>query len=215
MLTNNINNLGQFINKAADAFLTPFVTTKPLHFIGLGDAGTNTIIDIQPKIAAAKYTCITHPYRPNLPNAISCIDFTFPSKESQVSKHRFFSLLDLTEPFIVPKNIADLFTDDANYVLVSGLGGATGTKLTLALTQQLAVQEKPFVTIVYYPFAFEGIERKAIADAFINMLSAVPQLYCMELESFKTEYSKQQWSELFAAVSERVASMFSLQVASC
>ena len=151
--------------------------TKPLHFIGLGGAGCNALDHIYRKGIQAKYTCIDHRMRLDLPQEIEFIRFT------SVGRNPFF----YDERLTLADDIKELFVANHRFCLLAGLGGYTGTSLAMELTIWLHHSETEFLTICSCPFSFEGGSRRSTANKSKMELASISNFISFNLDDTITE----------------------------
>ncbi|HYK74892.1 MAG TPA: hypothetical protein VEV44_17500, partial [Pseudoneobacillus sp.] len=160
---------------------------KPLHFIGIGDAGRKVLKHIHQKKIPAKYTCIACScwhlpwYNSSvLPEDIHVIQLSHigSSYESEDTSYGQLTFIEsyLQTPMKVSTEVTDLFKDDNRYILLAGLGGFTGTFLAEKLTLMLDENKKDFLTICSLPFSFEGKKRSTWANKVRQNLRSIPNV---------------------------------------
>jgi cell division GTPase FtsZ len=145
-----------------------------IHIIGLGGGGSNAMEYIHRKGVQAKYTYITDRQRLYLPKEIDFIQFRPPLKNKIQFPKEFAGFSDVNQEIILPEGIRSLFFENQKYILLSGLGGNTGTLLIHKLSYWLEISRKDFAIIVSLPYHFEGIERPVLATTLKNILHAKP-----------------------------------------
>lgn len=119
-----------------------------LHFVGLGAAGGNFLMHIHNKKIDARYTYIDKkPKQKPCPANMNFIKFC-PEQDTQI-----VSLIQTN------------FRKDETIVLLAGLGGKTGTNLSVALFGQLQAARYNVFLVATIPFDYEE-ERQRYA-AFI------------------------------------------------
>ncbi|MCX6227378.1 MAG: hypothetical protein NTV01_22015 [Bacteroidia bacterium] len=158
--------------------------TRQLHFIGLGGGGCNAVEYIHSKGIQANYTCISHPERSSLPSDIHFQTF------ARLSKWDLFDGYDL-----VRKN--------RRYVLLSGLGGKTGTYLVEEFMLLLQYQNRDFLTICSLPFAFEGHQRRIFAERFRAKFQSMKNFICFDLNSIVKHWADITLTDAFEKADER------------
>jgi cell division GTPase FtsZ len=151
---------------------------KPIHFIGLGGAGCNALEYIHRQGITARYTCISYPHRPHLPESIRIIPFIRKSKRDVFNR-------------------SEMFTRNCRYILLAGLGGNTGSYLVEQLTPQLEARHIPFLTICIYPFSFEGKQRRVTADKVIARFRPSVNFICFDLNLLIRAWGDQTLSSAF------------------
>jgi cell division GTPase FtsZ len=187
---------------AAFSFLPKFLFSneqKPdsVHFIGLGGAGSNQVESLFNKGIEGKFTCISNPVRKNLPSKINFIHFIPPGKSIVKNGKEICHFSDMQQSIIIPDSILNIFESNDIFVLLSGLGGYTGTYMTESLTLKLNQLKKPFITITSLPFNFEGPNRKQIAEKTLVKLESISNFHYYELEQVKMEFGNLSMTEAF------------------
>ena len=163
---------------------------KKLHFVGLGGAGTNTVDYFYRMGIKGKYTCITNPERPNLPSGIKLIEFIPPRQIHYESGIEVFQILDIHHKIKIPSSVINIFKSNDKFVLLSGLGGYTGSYLTVELNRLLHDNGRKFMTICSLPFTFEGQKRKSCAEYAMKQLETQRNFKCFELDDIIEKYGR-------------------------
>lgn len=151
---------------------------KPTHFVGLGGAGCNALEYIHQQGIIAKYTCISYPERPHLPENIRFIPFIRESKWQKCDGSK-------------------LFTRNCRYILLAGLGGNMGSYLVEELTQQLEARHIQFLTICSSPFSFEGKQRRKAAEKVTARFQSTINFICFDLNFLIGTWGDQTLSSAF------------------
>jgi cell division GTPase FtsZ len=159
-----------------------------IHFIGLGCAGSNQVEFLYNKGIIGKFTCISNSIRLNLPKEIQFVHFIPPGESQYKNGVEMFRISDMKQPIVIPDSILNIFDSNEVFVLLSGLGGYTGTFMTEELTLFLNQRKKLFLTISSLPFNFEAHKRRLIAENTMNKLKSIDSFKYYELEKIKTEY---------------------------
>ncbi len=185
-------------------------TNKPLHLIGFGGAGANSIIAIQKMGLPAKYTCITQPERKDLAPEITCITFMPPGERRITKTGKEFFIPNRQAPLEVPKTIDDLFEPNAHYVIIAGLGGYTGTYLMKHFGSRLQDNQKSFTAICILPFSFERRASKAIINQIHQKYKAAENFHFIDLNTYQEKFGDKPITELFDQVNQDVYSLIKL-----
>lgn len=154
---------------------------KLFHFIGLGGAGSNVLEGIYAKGFHAKFTCISNPARPHLPDKIHFLKFIPPGQTSYPRGRASSGFSDLNTPLHLTREIKEVFTENERYILLAGLGGYTGTKLVEQLITWLHENDKEFMVICSMPYAFEG-ERRLYASSIVKKFQMLPNFHYYDPE---------------------------------
>jgi cell division GTPase FtsZ len=158
--------------------------TRQLHFIGLGGGGCNAVEYVHSKGIQATYTCISYPERPSLPSDIHFSTF---------ARHNKWDLFDGY----------DLVRKNRRYVLLAGLGGKTGTYLVEEFILLLQYQNRNFLTICSLPFAFEGYQRRTIANGVRTKFQSMNNFICFDLNSIVKHWGDMTLTDAFEKADER------------
>lgn len=178
-----------------------------LHFIGLGGAGCNILEYFHKRGLKGKYTCISNPERPLLSSSIKFIKFIPPVKSYTEDGEESYGVSDMSQPLVVPKEVKDIISANDMYILLTGLGGYTGTYMTELFTTLLKEQNKQFLTICSLPFAFEK-ERKLYADKITIKFQGLPNFKYYDLEVMKENYGDKTLKEVFEMIDEQFYRIF-------
>lgn len=179
-----------------------------LHIIGIGGAGANTVAYFHKQGVKAKYTYINNIERVELSDKFNFLKFVPPTKEIIQTKNLEIVLSDMTQALIIPQEILDLFTKKENYVLLSGLGGYTGTFMMQQLTEMLYYQKKSFLSICTSPFAFEGEEKNKSALQATQKLQLISNFHCINLENVLKNHGNLSVKESFEKINEMSFKIF-------
>src|SRR5690606_26456339 len=114
----------------------------------------------------------------------------------------------MQQPIEIPDSILDIFKSNDMFVLLSGLGGYTGTFMTEELTLLLYQQKKPFLTISSLPFNFEGRKRKITAENTVHKLKSIDGFRYYELEKIRKEYGNQTIKDVFQKANEQLYKIY-------
>ena len=168
--------------------------SKPIHFIGLGGAGCNMLEYIQKQGIVARYTCITNPVRNNLSSEINVLKFDSPRNYTLIENwHK--------QDLKLPMSIKMLLHSNSHYVILSGLGGYTGTMLTKSIMKHLKKQEKDVMTICCLPFKFET-SRNNIANDISKDLIKQYKVSFIDLNVASKGYGHISLKQFFDKVNE-------------
>ena len=186
---------------------TESVNSQEFHFVGLGGGGCNALENIRSKGVRAKYTCVTNPIRPHLPKDVEFIKFVTPTcfDRKEMGSLSYGNIEDHTA---LDSQIKNVFSADSFFILLTALGGYTGTKLTRELAEHLIVNNKHFMIICSTPFKFEGKMNISIAEKVREQLTPLPNFHCFELGSLREVHGNMKLSEAFSKADEQFYSIF-------
>lgn len=176
---------------------------KPPHFVGLGGGGSNVVEHIQRKGVKAHFTCITYPKRQSN-TSVEYIPFKHPGHDLPTYSLTPGTIADFDRATLLPMldSLLDIFSNDRHFILLSGLGGYTGSRLTEILTQWLYANGKSFQTICCTPFSCEGKKRNAFAMVSLAKLAIFPNFHHLSLQSFEQQYGDLPLNQAFHRVNE-------------
>jgi cell division GTPase FtsZ len=157
---------------------------RQLHIIGLGGAGCNAVEHIYGKGVPARYTCISYPQRSSIPKDINFLTI------ASVSNRDLFDAYDL-----VGKN--------HRYILLAGLGGKTGSYLVEELVNMLCYQRREFLAVCSMPFAFEGCQRRSVAESVRSKYQSMSNFIFFDLNSLVRIWGDITLSDAFDKADER------------
>lgn len=183
---------------------------KPLHIIGFGGAGCNISIAIQKMGMKAKYTCISHPERENLASEIEFITFTPPGENRVTKTGNFYFIPDMNAPLQIPQTLYELFEPNAQYIIIAGLGGYTGTYLMQHFGSWLQEHQKSFTAINVLPFSFERKKTKTKIKKLKNKFNKYENFHFIELENYQKKYGNEPLEALFDKLNLDVYSLIKL-----
>ena len=184
---NLISNLKNLVKKSEDgniSFLPSedfsiFNNSENLHFVGFGGAGSNIVEYLHSKGINAKFTCISNPRRPNISSEIQFINYVYVVENK------------------IPTRIVNIFKSDEKFILLSGLGGYTGTFFTVEISKLLHKKNSPFLTIASMPFDIESAERHSKSDLAVKELEKIPNFYYYKFPEIKVLFnSKMNFKEI-------------------
>lgn len=185
-----------------------FNGAAPIHFFGLGGAGSNQVEFLYNKGIKGKFTCISNPLRPHLSKEIQFINFIPPGKSHYKNGAEVFRTSDMKQAIEMPNLVLNLFNSNDTFVLFSGLGGYTGTFMTEELTTALLHNKKSFITISSVPFEFEGQKRRTLAENTINKLKSIENFHYYELDKIKNEYGNLPLKEALEKANEQMYKIY-------
>lgn len=175
--------------------------TNKLHFIGLGQGGTNAINFLQKKGIKGSYTCITENYVSHLsPNTNHIYFETPPDFKMNGMYYR--------KPIELTPEMKNLFYQNDNFIILTGLGGTAGTGLISSVLEFLKDHQKKFLAICSLPFYNEGRTRNLYALLKQSELKDLPNVHCFD-QNYLLEGSGQLTvREAFARGDEQYCKLF-------
>ena len=158
------------------------------HFVGLGNSGCQIVQHFLKQDPKDKFTCLSYFKPKNLDSRIQYIHIPPTGKV----------INDFGEPHHITSNSSakveltnealELFNADDKFVLLTGLGGFTGSNLAKELTLKLHASNKDFRIICSLPFKFEGTNRRNNALKALNAIDHLPQVKYLELDHLREKY---------------------------
>lgn len=172
---------------------------KTIHVIGLGGAGSNILVEFHKQFPTFKYTMITDPVRNNIPEKIHFIHY--------IHHFPFMNTLK-AENEIIPEELVDRIDLDQHLIILTGLGGATGTLLTDQLIQFCINSGISFQVGCTWPIYFEGPKRFRLAEEFQTKYADYPNIFIAkdetEIETIKTKNEQASIGDLFASLNKTI-----------
>lgn len=130
---------------------------KLIHVIGLGGAGSNILEQFYKIQPTFKFTMVTNPIRKSIAESVKFIHY--------IHHFPFFNEL-VEEDNILPEELIERIGNHEHLILLTGLGGATGTLLTDQLIQFCINSNISFQVGCSWPLSFEGPKRFKLAKEF-------------------------------------------------
>lgn len=168
---------------------------KKLHFVGLGQGGTNAMLYIHEKGVEAKYSCITGPYVSYLKPGMEHLFFETPMDYRIKGIH-------YKKPMSITSEMKAIFSEDHRYIILTGLGASVGTGLISSLLDFLNAEQKNYHAICCLPSLNMGRskrtyaeEKKAEIEGRNNVLFFDQQIVAYGLLCDTTVYKKVQFSD--------------------
>ncbi len=137
------------------------------HFIGIGGGGSNILLSLQSKYPSGMFTVVSDPIRSNIPEAIHFVHFIQPNVKPTI-KTRANDVEDseMYNNITLPSELLKRIEKDQHIILISSLGGYTGTILLDVLIDFLSSKNISFMVFCGWPFEFEGPGRLHAAVKF-------------------------------------------------
>ncbi len=173
-------------------------TPKTIHVIGLGGAGSNMLLQFYNENPNCKFSMVTDPIR-TIPEQIHFVHYThhFPFRNKLES-----------ETNLLPEELTNRIKVDEHIILLTGLGGATGTILTDQLIQFCINSNISFQVGCSWPLPFEGSKRFLLAEEFLSKYNSYSKVFVAKkdtetiLEQAKKE--GKMIGDLFVEVNTRI-----------
>jgi cell division GTPase FtsZ len=187
-LLHNIVAMGNLIN-------------KPLHFVGLGQGGTNAMEFIHEKEIKAKYSSITGSYVSHLKPEIKHL-FYKTSLDQRVNGIYYKKQIAITA------KMKSLFSKNDRYVILCGLGASVGTGLIFSLLEFLQTEKKNYLAICSLPSLIEGRSKRVYATQKINELEKWNNFLFFDQQLFAEEGKKPSIRKIFEKGNQQYFNLF-------
>lgn len=169
---------------------------KRVHIIGLGGAGGNIVEYIHSKGVRANYSCVGE-LRAGRDETIRFVPF---NKDFQTSFE------DDNMPSLNFSNELIPFSfikEDEAIILVAGLGGFTGTVLSVYLSKKLRAKCKEVHLLATTPFMYEkNSSRQRYTEYALHELRNTTNIHLVSNESYRKEYGHLPFNEYFEKINE-------------
>ena len=170
-------------------------TITPLHFVGLGQGGTNAMVHIHEKGIVANYSCITGLYVSHLKPEMEHLLFETPQD------YRIGGIY-YKKPLAITPDMKAIFNENHRYIILTGLGASVGTGLISDVLDFLNREQKNYHAICCLPSFNMGRakrtyaeEKKAEIESMKNVLFFDQQIVAVGLQSDPTVYEKVQFPD--------------------
>lgn len=180
---------------------------KPMHIIGFGGAGSSFVKYAQAQGFKAKYTCISDPINEDFSPEVNFIRFFPPPEVISLNMDELLLRSDMDSPLEVPDAIYEIFAPDANYIIVAGLGGYTGTFFMEHFGEWLANNKRSYTALCTLPFTFErGSKRKYIAKVH-KKFELNPAFHFIPLPKYQAKYGDLPMPDFFEVIHKEFLSL--------
>ena len=130
---------------------------KKLHFVGLGQGGTNAMVYIHEKGIVAKYSCITGSYVAHLKPGMEHLFF-------ETSQDYRIGGIHYKKPMAITPEMKVIFSEDHRYIILTGLGASVGTGLISSVLDFLNAEQKNYHAICCLPSLNMGRSKRTYAE---------------------------------------------------
>ena len=128
---------------------------KRLHFVGVGSGGTSAMMHMHAKGIDAKYTCITGPFVDHITPDVWHLFYVAP---------REYRVYNNIQEIALTQEMKDIFKEEDHYIILTGLGGISGTGLISNILKHLQSNGKKYHSICSLPYKEEGRYRMEHAN---------------------------------------------------
>ncbi len=184
--------------------------SKQIHFIGLGNAGSEALKHIYSKGIVGKFTSVND-ISTSIPD-INFIKFVAPPDKWISKGDKLIRISKMNNEIIISDELKKVFENNERFILLAGLSGFTGTKLTAALNEYLKKQNKDFISICSLPFDFESDPRKLNAQIVVNNLKSKSNFEFFRLQSIREQYGNLKLKDAFLLGNEFFYKIYLSQV---
>ena len=184
--------------------------SKQIHFIGLGNAGSEALKHIYSKGIVGKFTSVND-ISSSIP-AINFIKFVAPPDKWISNGDKLVRISNMNNEIIISEELKKLFEKNERFILLAGLSGFSGTKLTASLNGYLEKHNKDFISICSFPFDFESDPRKLNAQIVVNNLKSKSNFEFFRLQSIREQYGNLKLKDAFLLGNEFFYKIYISQV---
>jgi cell division GTPase FtsZ len=153
-----------------------------LHFVALGNGGTNAMAYIHQKGIKANYTCITGQHLPQLETEFNHIFWETPS-EYRILGENYMMPLSLTLKMKV------IFSGDETFIILTGLGSSVGTGFIKSLLDFLNAEKKNYLAICSLPFKNEGWSKLEYANQKKTEIVGFANVLFLDHQAIEEEFA--------------------------
>jgi len=180
--------------------------SNQIHFIGLGNAGSQALEHIYYKGIVGKFTSVND-ISSSIP-AINFIKFVAPPDKLISNDEKVIRISNMKDEIVITDELKQVFQSNERFILLAGLSGFTGTKLTCALNEYLKKQNKDFISICSLPFDFESNPRKLNAQSVVNKLKSTSNFHFFRLQSIREQYGNMKMNDALLLGNEFVYKIY-------
>ncbi|MBS1646915.1 MAG: hypothetical protein JST67_06205 [Bacteroidetes bacterium] len=181
---------------------------RPIHFVGLGGAGSEAVRLFHNKGLQGFFTCLNTGEKIDLSPEINFIDLEHPRDIFITKEGKRYDLgPDTTKEYLIPQTVWKVFEQPHRFVLLSGLGGYTGGTTTKEISLHLYRQQKDFYIIGSLPFSFEK-SRIVRAQKIIQELKHLGNVTTFELNSIAAMYGNMRMSKAIEKATEQFYTLY-------
>ena len=170
-------------------------TNSQLHFVGLGQGGTNAMVHIYGKGIAAKYSCITGPYVSHLKPEMEHLFFETP-QDYRINGIHYKVPIELTP------EMKAIFKENHRYVILTGLGSSVGTGLISSLLTFLNTERKSYFAICSLPPKNEGRSKREYAEQKKAEIEGLIKVAFFDQQAIREEFGPLPVKETFGIGNE-------------
>lgn len=183
---------------------------KPTHFIGLGGGGMRCLNFLHEAGIEGNYTCINWAKaRPHLAREIAHIVYE-PLIKKRYSYYQADAdwLTYVRQKSPIPEAGIRLLERDEHFVLLSGLGGHTGTYLTETFVALLHKSQKSFLCITTLPFRFADENTRLFSQQSVEKLRGVPNFHYFGMDKIRELYGNLTLAKAYKKADEMMMQLY-------
>lgn len=178
-------------------------STKPLHFVGIGDGGCKILQYLISKgcIISSDYTAINSDFKGYSLPVERQIVIEVPANTYTGRNVNLNFLNDISSQ--LPPTITNVFIDkDKYYVLLAGLGGFTGSYLCKAIPGFLRANSLSNNSIISLPFSHEGLVKRKQAMVIKHSLRDQPNTVFVDYDGIRAKHGNFKLKDAFNIADE-------------
>jgi len=174
---------------------------KPLHFVGLGQGGTNAMAFFHKKGIEARYSCITGPYVSHLKPEMEHLFY-------KTSQDQHVNGIHYKKEIAITPEMKSVFSENDRYVILTGLGASVGTGLISSLLEFLQVEKKNYIAICSLPSFNEGRSKRVYAIQKINELDKLKNVLSFDQQLIAEDVEKPSIIKIFEKGNQQFFNLF-------
>lgn len=151
------------------------------HFVGLGNGGTNALVEFSKKNIDGTFTAVNESFHTEILKNKNVDFFYFKNEDDN-----FLSLMKLRKKIF--DRTPAIQNANEHFILLAGLGGLTGSRLSTALIDMLERESKGYTVIYSVPFPFEGNLKAAFADVYLKGTQSNKNMKYVYADNLRTKY---------------------------
>ena len=152
-------------------------------------------------LRGTKYTCITGSYVSHLSAETKHIFYEAP-RDFRLHGVNYMKSITLTT------EMKNLFYQNDNFIVLTGLGGATGTGLISSVLEFLQIHDKKHMAICSLPFYNEGRTKNSFALAKRSELKEIENIHFIDQNLMLEESGKLTVREAFTKGNEQYYQLY-------
>ncbi len=175
-----------------------------VHLVGLGGGGCNVLEYAMTKGFKAAYTFVTSPVRPNKTWDIEFIEWHSPDNYFQNSEW-------YKDEIEIPERLRIRLMKYKHSIIVSSLGGYTGTLLVKAILKHTWLEKLHFDYVLGIPFRFEGQKRNETVKYFKSTFKNIQNIKYVPFQQIAELHNNITLNQAFTIADSMVFSEISTE----